>query len=162
MKLLTTSLRKALLATGTAGAIAISPLALSHFDDKEVQQSYRQSFFAMVATNFGPMAAMVKGEMPWDQDRMQGYANDLATLTSLNILRGFGDGSDKGKTRAKPEIWQNKADFESKMNDLASAATALQKAAASGDREQIAKGVGAAGKACKSCHDEYKAKEYLY
>lgn len=162
MNLSTTSARKSLLALGTAGTIALSPLALSHFDDKEIPQSYRQSFFAMVGTNFGPMVAMVKGEMPWDQERLQGYANDLATLTHLNIMRGFVDGSDKGKTRAKPEIWQNKADFESKMNDLGSAVTALQEAATGSDRKQIGQAVGAAGKACKSCHDEYKAKNYLY
>lgn len=155
------SLRTYLIALGAAGAVSLSPLALSHFDDKEIPQSYRQSFFAMVATNFGPMAAMVKGEMPWDQERMQGFSNDLATLTTLNIMRGFPEGSDTGKTRAKPEIWQNKADFESKMNDLASAAAALQKAAAGGDKKQIAQQVGATGKACKSCHDDYKSKEYL-
>jgi cytochrome c556 len=161
MQLSKFSPRTVLLAMATAGVVSLSPLALSHFDDKAVPQSYRQSFFAMVATNFGPMVAMVKGEMPWDQDQMQGYANDLATLTTLDILRGFPEGSDKGQTRAKPEIWQNKADFESKMNDLASAAAALQKAAAGGDKKQIAQQVGATGKACKACHDEYKSKEYL-
>jgi cytochrome c556 len=77
-------------------------------------------------------------------------------------MRGFGDGSDKGTTRAKPEIWENKADFESKMNDLKTAAAALQKTTTGGDREAITADVGAVGKACKACHDEYKSKEYLY
>ena len=149
-----------------AGAVviglAVTPFAVSHFDDKEMQQSYRQSWFAMVAMNFGPMASSVKGEIPWNQEMMQGWANDLATLTTLNIMRGFGDGSDKGTTRAKPEIWENKADFESKMNDLKTAAAALQNPTTGGDREAIAADVGAVGKACKACHDEYKSKEYLY
>jgi cytochrome c556 len=106
--------------------------------------------------------AMVKGEMPWDERQMAGYADELAALTTLNVMRGFSDGSDKGTTRAKPEIWENKADFESKLNDLKSAAVKLQAAANTTDRKAIAAQVAATGKACKACHDEYKAKNYLY
>ena len=159
---MTPLLRRLTLAGAVVIGLAVTPFAVSHFDDKEMQQSYRQSWFAMVAMNFGPMASSVKGEIPWNQEMMQGWANDLATLTTLNIMRGFGDGSDKGTTRAKPEIWENKADFESKMNDLKTAAAALQKTTTGGDREAIAADVGALGKACKACHDEYKSKEYLY
>ena len=159
---MTPLLRRLTLAGAVVIGLAVTPFAVSHFDDKEMQQSYRQSWFAMVAMNFGPMASSVKGEIPWNQEMMQGWANDLATLTTLNIMRGFGDGSDKGTTRAKPEIWENKADFESKMNDLKTAAAALQKTTTGGDREAITADVGAVGKACKACHDEYNSKEYLY
>ena len=156
------SIRKYLLPATAVAGLALAPLALSHLDDKEVQQSYRQSWFALVALNFGPMASTVKGEIPWNDDMMKGWANDPATLTTLNIMRGFGDGSDKGTTRAKPEIWQNKADFESKMGDMKTAVAALQEATAGADRKAIGENVGAVGKACKACHDEYKSKDYLY
>ena len=147
------SIRYSLLVAATVTGLLLTPLASSHFNDKEVQQSYRQSWFALLALNFGPMASTVKGEMPWNDDMMKGWADDLATLTTLNIMRGFGEGSEKGTTRAKPEIWENKADFESKMNDLATATAALKTVADSGDREAIAAGVGDVGKACKACHD---------
>jgi cytochrome c556 len=156
------SLRNYLVAGVTTTGLLLAPLAVSHFDDKEVQQSYRQSWFALVAMNFGPMASTVKGEIPWNDEMMQGWAGDLSTLTTLNIMRGFGDGSDKGTTRAKPEIWQNKADFESKMNDLNTAVASLQAAVDGGDREAIAAAVGDVGGSCKACHDEYKSKDYLY
>jgi len=159
---MTPLLRRLTLAGAVVIGLAVTPFAVSHFDDKEMQQSYRQSWFAMVAMNFGPMASSVKGEIPWNQDMMQDWSNDLATLTTLNIMRGFADGSDKGTTRAKPEIWENKADFESKMGDLKTAAAALQTTTAGGDRKAIAESVGAVGKACKACHDEYKSKDYLY
>lgn len=155
-------LRNTLLAVTTAGGLALAPLATSHLNDKEIQQSYRQSFFTLVALNFGPMASTAKGEMPYDQARMEGWANDLAALTELNVMRGFADGSDKGTTRAKPEIWKNKADFESKLGDFKSAAAKLQQVVASGDEKAVAAQVGATGKACKACHDEYKSKNYLY
>jgi len=143
--------------------LALSPLAVSHYDDKEVHQSYRQSWFALLAANFGPMVAMVKGEIPWDENLMASYADQLAALTTLDVLRGFPDGSDKGTTRAKPEIWTNKADFEKKLDNLKAEVNALQSVANTGtDRKAIAAGVAATGKACKSCHDEYKSKDYLY
>jgi cytochrome c556 len=157
------SQRNTILAIITLAGLALSPLAISHYDDKEVHQSYRQSWFAMLAVNFGPMVAMVKGEIPWEEMQMAGYADQLAALTTLDVMRGFAGGSDKGTTRAKPEIWENKADFESKMNDLTKAVNALQVVANEGtDRKAIAAQVGATGKACKACHDDYKSKDYLY
>jgi cytochrome c556 len=38
----------------------------------------------------------------------------------------------------------------------------LAEAAKTGDRAAIQAQLGATGKACKGCHDEYKAKDYLY
>ena len=142
--------------------LALSPLAISHLNDKEVPQSYRQSWFTLLALNFGPMVSTLKGEIPWDDARMAAYADQLAVLASMDVTRGFAEGSDKGTTRAKPDIWENKADFESKMNDLKTASLALQKAVAGGDRKAIANEIGATGKTCKACHDEYKSKDYLY
>ena len=53
-------------------------------------------------------------------------------------------------------------DFQSKLDDMKSAAAELQKTVAGGEREAIAAQVGATGKTCKACHDEYKSKDYLY
>jgi cytochrome c556 len=142
--------------------LALSPLALSHFNDKEIPQSYRQSWFTLLALNFGPMVSTLKGEIPWDNTAMAAYADQLAALTSMDVSRGFAEGSDKGTTRAKPEIWSNKADFESKFEDLKAASLALQSAVAAGDRKAIAAEIAATGKSCKACHDEYKSKDYLY
>ena len=150
------------LAAAVVSSALLSLPAVSHFDDKQMAQSYRQSYFALLAANFGPMVGTIKGEIPWDQVKMENWANDLAALSTLDIMRGFVDGSDKGTTRAKPEIWQDKPDFSSKMDALHKELASLQQVTASGDREAIAKQVGAAGKACKTCHDEYKAENYLY
>ncbi len=154
--------RKILLAVTAVAVIALSPAATSHLNDQEVSQSYRQSWFAMVGLNFSPMVAMLKGEIPWNNDQMAAYADELAILTSMNSMRGFSDGSDKGTTRAKPGIWQNKEDFQAKMDDMAMAVESLQEAANSGNRKAIAGGIAETGKACKACHDEYKSKDYLY
>ena len=158
-----TSQRNTVLVILTLAGLALSPLAISHFDDKQMPQSYRQSWFALIGANFGPMIGMVKGEVPWQEDQMAAYADQLAALANLDVMRGFADGSDKGTTRAKPEIWQNKADFQTKLDDLKKAANALQVVANQGtDRKAISEKVAATGKACKACHDDYKSKDYLY
>jgi len=150
------------LAAAALSSTLLAMPAVSHFDEDEMQQSYRQSYFALLAANFGPMVAAVKGEIPWEQSQMENWANDLAALSTLNIMRGFGDGSDKGTTRAKPEIWENKADFTSKMETLHKELATLQEVTAGGDQAATSKQVAATGEACKACHDEYKAKNYLY
>ena len=137
-------------------------LASAHFNDKEPNQSYRQSYFTLVAMNFGPLAAMAKGDMPFDAKMAEGFASDLADVTELNLMRGFAPGSDKGTTRAKPEIWSNLDDFKSKLEDMRREADKLEDIAEEGDPKAIAMQTGAVGKTCKACHDEYKAKDYLY
>jgi len=156
------NLRNSLLATTAAAGLAISFHAVSHLDDKAPYQSYRQSYFTLVGMNFGPLGSMVKGEIPWNQDTVEMLVEDLSTLSSMDVSRAFAPGSEKGKTRAKPEIWENMDDFKTKFGNLQDAIATLEKAADSGDRGTIAKAVGETGKACKSCHDEYKAKDYLY
>ncbi len=155
-------LRKRAALLAAAAALAISPLALSHLDENEFHQSYRQSYFALLGANFGPIGAMVKGEMPWNQEQLQGFADDFAAVSTLNVLRGFPEGSEKGTTRAKPDIWNNQEDFASKLDDMTAAVATLQTTVAGGDRGAIAQQVGAVGQACKACHDEYKSKDYLY
>ena len=157
-----TKLRNIALATTAAAGLALSFQAASHMVKEEPLQSYRQSYFNLVAMNFGPIASMVKGEMPWDDARLKTFAGDLAALASMDVSRAFAPGSEQGTTRAKPGIWENPDDFKAKLGDLQESLVALQEAADGGDKDAIAGAVGAAGKACKSCHDEYKAKDYLY
>lgn len=159
---MSSSIRNSLLVLVTTVAVGLAPVAVSHINDKEMAQSYRQSWFALVGMNFGPMVEMLKGNIPWNAEQMAAWGNDLGAIASMNTARGFPDGSEKGTTRAKPEIWENKADFEDKMQDMKTAVAALQIAAASGDKGDIAKNIAATGKSCKACHDEYKSKDYLY
>ena len=59
-------------------------------------------------------------------------------------------------------LWENTEDFAEKFANLQKAALGLKAAAATGDKATIGEAVKATGGACKACHDEYKAKNYLY
>lgn len=156
------SLRNTLIATAAATGITLSFQAASHMEKDEPYQSYRQSYFTLVAMNFGPIGAMVQKEIPWNDTLIKTFADELAALGSMDVSRAFAPGSEQGTTRAKPEIWDNMEDFKAKLADLQTATVELRQAVAGGDKKAIAQATGAAGKACKSCHDEYKSKDYLY
>ena len=141
---------------------ALSLPAIAHIDRSEPLQSLRQSYFAIVGMTFGPMGDMVKGDIEWNGEQFAAWASDLAAVSSVTVERGFAPGSDKGKTRARPEIWDNKADFEEKLGNFRMQAAKLAEVAATGDRQAIAGQFRQTGGACKACHDNYKSRGYLY
>ena len=69
----------------------------------------------------------------------------------------FGEGTDKGTTKARPEIWQKRSDFDAKMEKMIGETRKLPQAART-DLAALKAAVGDAGKACKACHDDYRAK----
>ena len=118
---------------------------------------YRQAAMTMIGWNFGPLAAMVKGKLPWDAKLFALHADRIASLAP-QVLEGFAKGSDKGATTdAKAAIWTHFDDFKSKYDDLVTQTKALSATAHAGDetamKDQFKKTAGA----CKACHEKYKA-----
>ena len=70
-----------------------------------------------------------------------------------------GTGPEVGKTRALPAIWEKPQDFAAKDAAFLEAATAFKAAADSGDINAIKARAGELGKACKACHEPYRAPE---
>lgn len=70
-----------------------------------------------------------------------------------------GTGPDVGKTRAKPAIWEKPADFAAKDRDFLKAAQAFNAAAQGSDLAAIRAAHASLGKACKACHDPYRAEK---
>lgn len=142
--------------------LAFTGSTWSHMNEDEPIQSVRQSWFAMIGFTVTPLFSMVKGESAWNEESLAASSKQLATLANMEWRQGFAPGSEKGTTRAKPEIWENREDFKAKMEDFRQAANALEQAVAGGERKAIMGSIGALGQTCKACHDEYKAKDYLY
>lgn len=148
----------------TVGLIAAGLLVsgVSSADgDKAVKQAikYRQSQMALVGANFKPLMGMVKGKVEFNGDVAKSMAADLAAVSGLNWERGYPEGSAEGKTKAKKEIWKNRDDFSSKMDDFKSAAAKLSEVAAGADKAAVLAQVKELGGTCKACHDDYKAKK---
>jgi cytochrome c556 len=152
--------RQSLITAAIAAIIAIP--AMAHIERSEPLQSLRQSYFAIVGMTFGPMGDMVKGKIEWNDEQFAAWADDLASVSEVTVERGFAPGSDKGKTRAKPAIWENPEDFAQKLANFRSEAAALSVAAKSGDKAAAIEQFKKTGGACKACHDNYKSRDYLY
>jgi len=117
---------------------------------------YRQSAMFLVGQNFGPLAAMAQGKIPYDKDAAIKHAEIVAFVSKLP-LRGFQPGTDMGgDTKAKPEIWENMDDFKAKLEKMQQETAKLPEVA--GDFNALKAQVGETGKACKACHDKYKNK----
>lgn len=147
----------ALLMAGVLGSTAVVADAESPAG-KAIK--YRQAVYTLVGSNFAAMGDMVKGETPWDDVVFARRASDLAAVAGLDILRGFADGSDEGRTRAKPEVWLDFADFENKLGDFVREANALNALAAGSDRTALKAQFVKTADTCKACHKEYKSKDY--
>lgn len=124
----------------------------------EDQIHLRQSTMALIGYNFGSLAAMAQDKKPFDKAEAQRAADILPKLAALpgNF---FGEGTDHdGNTKAKPEIWKNLPDFKQKLEKMQHEVAMLPAAVSGGDIAAFKKQVGETGKACKSCHDDYRSK----
>jgi cytochrome c556 len=69
-----------------------------------------------------------------------------------------GTGPERGKTGAKPEIWQpqNKADFAAKLAAFQRSAQGFAGVTRGNDVGGMKKAYADLGGACKACHDKYR------
>jgi len=119
---------------------------------------YRQSAMYLIGANFGQMAGVVTGKLPYDAADFATRADRVAYLAAM-ATEGFAPESKGGSpSKAKANIWSNRADFDKKLKDMQDKTRALAVAAKSNDLNSIKPAFGAAGQGCKACHDEYKEK----
>jgi cytochrome c556 len=69
-------------------------------------------------------------------------------------------GPEVGKTRAKPEIWRQHDLFIRRAKEYQAAALAIDAAAKSGDMHKVMALHENVDKACKACHDPFRAPEH--
>jgi len=90
-------------------------------------------------------------------------AQTATMATTAAKIPGFfpaGTGPDVGKTRAKPEIWTQHDLFIRKAKDFLAASQAIDAAAKTGDVGKVMALHENVDKACKACHDPFRAPEH--
>ena len=149
--ILTGAILSAAIVMGSAWAAKQTP--------QEAAIDYRQSAFTMIRNHFGPMAGMVKGDVPFDAATFKKNADAVATLSQFPI-NGFIEGSYEGETGAKPEIAAKMEDFKAKMETFKVEAANLAKAAdGASDIAALKPQFGKVGESCKACHDTYRKED---
>ena len=146
-----------------AAALAVALMLLGVGRSAMAQQKpedaikYRQSALFIMGQSFGPLAAMAKGDRPYDKEVAIKNATIVEFMSKLPWDR-FGPGTDIGNTKAKPEIWENMDDFKAKAEKMQAEVAKLLLAAQTGDAAALKAQVGETGKACKACHDNFRNK----
>ncbi len=154
--------RTVLLAATTVAAgvafCALNVVAQGRPQSKAEQAiKYRQSVYKIILWNFGPMAGMVQGKLPYEAAEFSKHAERVATMAPM-LLEGYPPDSAAGApTRAKPEIWQNLDEFTTLMHNMENKAAALASTAREGSLEKSRAAFGELGDACKACHDKFRS-----
>jgi len=141
-------------AAALAGLGAALPAA-AQFAKPEDAIKYRKSGMFIMNTHFGRVAAMANGRVPFDAKAAADNA-EVAAMISKVVYAGFVDGTDKGDTRAKPEIWSEMDKFRAAASKMQDEMAKVNAAAKAGNLDAIKAAVGETGKACKACHDTYR------
>ena len=143
-----------LVAAAVAGFASAMPAA-AQFAKPEDAIKYRKAAFTVMASHFGRIGAMVQGKAPFDAKAAAENA-EIAAMMSKLPYTAFVAGTDKGETKAKPEIWTEDAKFRAAATKMQEEMAKLNAAAKTGNLDQIKAAFGPVGQSCKACHDEYR------
>lgn len=153
-------MNRLIVASAATLAMLASLPAAAQFQKPEDAIKYRQSVFTVMANHLGRVGAMAQGRAPFDPKVAADNAAIVVTMSKLPFV-AFVEGSDKGApTRAKPEVWKDSAKIKDLAEKMQAEAVKFEAAAKGGNLDAIKAAVGELGKACKACHDDYRAEKY--
>lgn len=129
--------------------------ALAQFQKPEDAIKYRKAALSVMGTHFSRIGAMANGRVPFDAKVAAENAVVVETLSKLPFS-AFGPGTDKGDTRALPEIWREQAEFRQAAEKMQAEVSKLAAATRTGSLENVKATFGSAAQSCKACHDNYR------
>ena len=146
-----------------AATLALAPAAVAVAGSHEGNpaQKARNAHMGLYGAHLGVLGAMAKGNMEYDAELAAALAGNVAALAGMNQALYWEEGTEAGMlegSRALPEIWSNREDFDGLSVKLQEAALALQDAAPNG-LEAFQPAFGAVGQACGACHKVYRQPE---
>ena len=142
-------------ALAAAGLLLASGASAQSFQKPEDAIKYRQGAFRVLGAHFGALGAMANGRVPFDAQAASRHADVIALVSHLPVA-GFVPGSEKGETRAKPDIWLEQAKFKERADKMQDAVGKLAAAAKTGNLDTMKAAFGPAAQTCKACHDDFR------
>ncbi|BCJ92334.1 cytochrome c-556 [Terrihabitans soli] len=140
---------KLLIATGLIAAGATAVLAQDLAADREATMK-------KVGGAFGAVNKMNRGQSPYDGAAAAEAFTTISTSAKHFATLFPADGKAAG--RSLPSIWEKKADFDARVEKLASSSAAAATEAAKGEAEFKA-AFATIGPQCGSCHETYRGEK---
>jgi len=154
-------MNKRLLLAGLALALGagVAHTALAQVKP-EILVKQRQAVMTLQGKYFGPLAGMAQGKVPYNADTV---ALNAAYLDALSRMPwdGFVPASKDAtvKTAALPAVWSEPDKFKQAQDDFQNAVQGLVKVSRGGDEATQKAAIGAVGKTCGGCHQNFREKQ---
>lgn len=136
-----------------ASAAATALFAQEMRPDRAIR--YRQGVMYAMNIHLGVLNRMSKGEIPFSKEsavRSATFAVELSAMPWDGFVPVSFDG---GKTKAKAEIWKDKASFDKLAEAMRAELPKLLTAAQSGDVARLKPVLSAVNDSCTNCHDKF-------
>jgi len=124
----------------------------------EILVKQRQAAMTLQGKYFGPLAGMAQGKLPYDANIVQRNAGYLDVLDRMP-WDGFDPSTKNVKSAALPAIWNEPAKFKEAQERLQSEVSRLVSVSKGGDEGAVKVQIGAVGKACGNCHENFREKQ---
>lgn len=123
----------------------------------EVLVKQRQAAMTLQGKYFGPMAAMAQGKAPFNAAVVAHNAGFLEALSQMP-WDGFDASTKDVKSAALPAVYSDTAKFKQAGENLHAAVGKLVVASKGHDEAATKAAIGAVGKTCGGCHDDFRQK----
>jgi cytochrome c556 len=110
--------------------------------------------------NAGAVAAMIKGEKPYDQatvDTALAQFEDTAKKLPTLLPASLKDAKWEGDFSPSPKVWEDKAGFDAKIAGFAKAVSDAK--AKIKDLDSLKANFPGIGKECAGCHETFRVKK---
>jgi len=147
-----------LLLSGLALALS-SGYTLTAFSQvkPDVLVKQRQAAMTLQGKYYGPMAGMAQGKVPYRADVVTYNASLLDALSRMP-WDGFTDATKDVKSATLPSAWSEAAKFKQAQDNFQNAVQGLVRASKGGDEAATKAAIGAVGKQCGACHQDFRQK----
>lgn len=143
-------------------SMAVAGTAMAASIEKAIKG--RQGLMQVYSFNIGLVGDMAKGKSEYNPETAQNAANNLLAAASMKNgamwpQESGNDNLEFGETtNALPEIWTTYPEIGQKGANLISALEEFVEMAGT-DLDGLKKGLGPVGKACKGCHEDFRAEK---
>ncbi len=142
--------------TLAGGSIISIEWAVAHMGASGVVKE-RMMLMKDISKSMKQIAAMMKGEVDYDSDKLSRLAGIIASKGGERITKLFPDGSLDETTEALPSIWQDWAKFKAVSGQLEITANELK--AMSGNQFDAMDPFQKLAQTCGACHRTFRQKK---
>jgi cytochrome c556 len=118
----------------------------------------RQAAMTLIAKYFGPLGGMAQGRVPYNQQVVQRNAAILDVLKDTP-WDGFHESTKGVQSAALPAVWEKSGEVKQAIERFTGEVGKLAQVSKSGDEAAVKAQIGAVGKTCGGCHDNFREKK---